>query len=212
MPITPPPSPIHPINNNTNPKNDTILPPAPSPPQTSNKANTNKNMSNTIINQNTKNTETILNEINNIIKTQQTTTAVSPTKEGPLVDLETVRFGNSTFPSGGIRPLADVSPFHIIGGHVSINSPSDNVNVIVAEITDEGVQHAAILDLRKTVSGIPGETLYHTDLGQTITGTNPFTGKVDTISHITDLLLYNNNVANIQFNDDSEVTMTIIFR
>ena len=213
VPITPPPSPVHPVNNNTNPKNGTTLPPPSSPLQTSNNTNTNKNMSNTIINQNTiKNTETIINEINNIIKTQQSTTAVSPTKEGPLVDLETVRLGNSTFPSGGLRPLADVSPFQIIGGHVSINSPSDNVNVIVAEITDEGVQHAAILDLKKTVSGIPGETLYHTDLGQTITGTNPFTGKVDTISHITDLLLYNNNVADIQFNDDSEVTMTIIFR
>jgi hypothetical protein len=161
VPITPPPSPLHPINNNTNPKNGTTLP----PPQTSNNTNTNKNMSNTIINQNTiKNTETIINEINNVIKTQQTTTAVSPTKEGPLVDLETVRLGNSTFPSGGIRPLADVSPFQIIGGHVSINSPNDNVNLIVAEITDEGVQHAAILDLKKTVSGIPGETLYHTDL------------------------------------------------
>jgi hypothetical protein len=69
-----------------------------------------------------------------------------------------------------------------------------------------------MLDFLKTVSGIPGETLYHTDLGETITGTNPFTGKVDTISHITDLLLYNNNVADIQFNDDSAVTMTIIFR
>jgi hypothetical protein len=83
----PPPSPVHPINNNTNPKNGTTLPP-PSPPQTSNNTNTNKNMSNTIINQNTiKNSETIINEINNIIKTQQSTTAVSPTKEGPLVDL-----------------------------------------------------------------------------------------------------------------------------
>ena len=82
--------------------------------------------------------------------------------------------------------------------------------MIVAEITDEGVQHAAILDLKKTVSGIPGETLYHTDLGETITGTNPFTGKVDTISHITDLLLYNNNVANIQFNDDSEVMQILL--
>lgn len=84
------------------------------------------------------------------------------------------------------------------------------MNIIVAQITDSGVQHAVILDLKKTASGIPGETLYHTD--QIITGTNPFTGKPDTISHITDLLLYNNNVANIQFNDDSELTMTIIYR
>lgn len=60
------------------------------------------------------------------------------------------------------------------------------MNVIVAQITDR-VQNAVIVDLKKTTSGIPGETLYHTDLGQTIVGTNPFTGKVDTASHITDL-------------------------
>jgi hypothetical protein len=95
---------------------------------------------------------------------------------------------------------------------VSLNSPSPNVFVIVAQITDNGVQHAVILDLKKTASGIPGETLYHTDLGQKITGTNPFTGNVDTISHITDLLLYNNNRSSVQFNDDSQLTMTIIYR
>ena len=108
--------------------------------------------------------------------------------------------------------MADVAPFKIIGGHVSLNSPSPNVYVIVAQITDNRVQHAVILDFKKTAVGIPGETLYHTDLGQTITGTNPFTGKIDTISHITDLLLYNNNKSSVQFNDDSELTMTIIYR
>ncbi len=70
----------------------------------------------------------------------------------------------------------------------------------------------ASLSLTNLVSPSPGETLYHTNLGQVITGTNPFTGKVDSISHITDLLLYNNNVASVQFTDDSELTMTIIFR
>ena len=70
----------------------------------------------------------------------------------------------------------------------------------------------ASLSLTNLVSPSPGETLYHTDLGQVITGTNPFTGKVDTISHITDLLMYNNNMASVQFTDDSELTMTIIFR
>ena len=122
-----------------------------------------------------------------------------------------MKLGKSTFPSAGIRPLADVAPFRIIGGHVSLNSPSPNVYVIVAQITDKGVQHAVIVDLKKTAAGISGETLFHTDLGQTISGTNPFTGKVDTISHITDLLLYNNNKSSVQFNDDSELTMTIIF-
>jgi hypothetical protein len=214
-----------PTNNNTNTSNNTNT-----NKNTNNNTNvnTNKNTNvntntntnvntntNTIINQNTiKNTVKITNEINNLIKTQQatTTTTVSPTKQGPLVDLETLRLGKSSFPSGGIRPLADVSPFQIIGGHVSLNSPSNNVNVIVAEITDTGVQHAVILDLKKTAGGIPGETLYHTDLGQVITGTNPFTGKVDTISHITDLLLYNNSLGSIAFNDDSQITLTIIYR
>ncbi len=197
-------------NTNTNVNNNTNI-------NTNTNANTNTN-TNTIINQNTiQNTVKINNEVNNIIRaTSQTTaatiTTTSPSSKGPLVVLETVKLGKSTFPSAGIRPLGDVSPFQIIGGHVSLNSPSPNVYVIVAQITDKGVQHAVIVDLKKTASGIPGETLYHTDLGQTITGTNPFTGKGDTMSHITDLLLYNNNKSSVQFNDDSELTMTIIFR
>jgi hypothetical protein len=184
--------------------------------------NTNKNINantntNTILNQNViQNTIKINNQVNNIIESTSsaatTVTNISPTSRGPLVDLETVRLGKSTFPSAGIRPLADVAPFRIIGGHVSLNSPNPNVFVIVAQITDQGVQHAVILDLKKTANGIPGETLYHTDLGQEITGTNPFTGNVDRISHITDLLLYNNNRSAVQFNDDSQLTMTIIYR
>jgi hypothetical protein len=186
--------------------------------------NTNTNLNantNTIINRQTiENTVKINNEVNNVIKsasqtaasTAITTTTTSPSSKSPLVDLETVQLGKSIFPSVGIRPLADVNPFQIIGGHVSINSPNPNVNIIVAQITDSGVQHAVILDLKKTAAGIPGEMLYHTDLGQIISGTNPFTGKPDTISHITDLLLYNNSMSGIQFNDDSELTMTIIYR
>jgi hypothetical protein len=196
------------INNNTNTNVNT---------NTNTNLNTNTN---TLINRQTiENTVKINNEVNNVIKSaSQTaastaiTTATSPSSKSPLVDLETVQLGKSTFPSGGIRPLADVNPFQIIGGHVSINSPNPNVNIIVAQITDSGVQHAVILDLKNTAAGIPGETLYHTDLGQIITGTNPFTGKPDTILHITDLLLYNNSVSGIQFNDDSELTMTIIYR
>ena len=199
-------------NKNTNTNTNTNL---------NTNTNTNANINtNTLINRQTiQNTVKINNEVNNVIRTTSqaatstaTITTTSPSSKGPLVDLETVRLGKSIFPSGGIRPLADVNPFQIIGGHVSLNSPSPNVYVIVAQITDKGVQHAVIVDLKKTASGIPGETLYHTDLGQTIIGTNPFTGNVDTASHITDLLLYNNNKSSVQFNDDSELTMTIIYR
>jgi hypothetical protein len=197
-------------NTNTNTNTNTN-----SNKNTNTNTNTNANINtNMIINRQTiQNTVKINDEVNNVIRTtSQAATTTSPSSKGPLVDLETVRLGKSTFPSAEIRPLADVSPFQIIGGHVSLNSPSPNVYVFFAQITNNGVLHAVIVDLRKTASGIPGETLYHTDLGQTIIGTNPFTGKVDTASHITDLLLYNNNKSSVQFNDDSDLTMTIIYR
>jgi len=213
-------------NNNTNKNNNTNI---NTNTNTNNNKNTNTNINtstntntntNTLINTNTiQNTVKINNVINNVIRSSSeasagstTITSISPSSKGPLVDIETVKLGKSIFPSGGIRPLADVAPFRIIGGHVSLNSPSANVYVIVAQITDNGVQHAVIVDLKKTAVGIPGETLYHTDLGQTISGTNPFTRKEDTISTITDLLLYNNNKSTVQFNDDSELTMTIIYK
>ncbi len=198
-------------NNNTNTNTNT---------NTNINNNTNINQ-NTLVNQNTiKNSVKINNQINNIIKQQTAsssataTITTSPTSKGPLVDLETIRLGKSVFAAGGIRPLADVFPFHVIGGHISLNSVSGNtVNLIVAQITDRGVEHAVVVDLHQTLNVIAGkEILYHTDLGQVISGTNPFSGKPDTVSNVTDLILWNNSVHDVLFNDDNAVTMTIIYQ
>jgi hypothetical protein len=110
-------------------------------------------------------------------------------------------------------PLVDVDPYHIIGGHVSINSPSNNVKIIAASITNKGVEHAVVLDLKKTLENRnTRDALYHADLGEIISGTNPFTTRHDTVSHLTDLLLWNNSRSSIMFGDNSAITLTVIFQ
>ncbi|MFL6325178.1 MAG: hypothetical protein ACJ72X_05855, partial [Nitrososphaeraceae archaeon] len=132
------------------------------------------------------------NVINSIVKSSQSrVVTTSPSSIAPLVDLETVRLGKSTFASNGYRPVADVTPFRIIGGHVSLSSPK-SVKLVAATITGNNVDHAVVIDLTKVRDVKAGESIYQADLGEVITGTNPFTRQRDTVSNFTDLLLWNN--------------------
>ncbi|MFL6381643.1 MAG: hypothetical protein ACJ71K_10380, partial [Nitrososphaeraceae archaeon] len=133
------------------------------------------------------------NVINSIVKSSQSrVVTTSPSSIAPLVDLETVRLGKSTFASNGYRPVADVTPFRIIGGHVSLSSPK-SVKLVAATITGNNVDHAVVIDLTKVRDVKAGESIYQADLGEVITGTNPFTRQRDTVSNFTDLLLWNNS-------------------
>ncbi len=134
----------------------------------------------------------------------------------PFIDTETVKLGKSTFLSDALRPLIDVgSSSSIIGGHVSLSSPtgnSDHLKLIAAEITDAGVQHAVAVNLTKTLDITPTvQSLYHTDLRSTFAGINPFTGAQDRVTHFTDLLLWNNGTSAIQFVGNNTITMKVIF-
>jgi hypothetical protein len=152
------------------------------------------------------------NVINSIVKNSQSrTVTTSPSSIAPLVDLETVRLGKSTFASNGYRPVADVTPFRIIGGHVSLSSPK-NVKLVAATITGNNVDHAVVIDLTKVRDVKAGESIYQADLGEVITGTNPFTRQRDTVSNFTDLLLWNNSNSPLTLSDDSEISMAIVFR
>ena len=165
---------------------------------------------NTII----RNEQTVINRnvIDSLVRSAEArAVTTSPSSTAPLVDLETVKLGRSIFSSNGLRPLADVIPFRVIGGHVSLTSPK-NVKLVAATITNRGVEHAVIIDLAKVRDIKAGESLYQTDLGEVITGTNLFTGRRDTVSNFTDLLLWNNSNSPIAFSDDDQSTMTIIFR
>ena len=152
------------------------------------------------------------NVINSIVKNSQSrAVTTSPSSTAPLVDLETVRLGKSTFASNGYRPVADVTPFRIIGGHVSLSSPK-SVKLVAATITGNNVDHAVVIDLTKVRDVKAGESIYQADLGEVITGTNPFTRQRDTVSNFTDLLLWNNSNAPLTLSDDSQISMAIVFR
>jgi hypothetical protein len=152
------------------------------------------------------------NVINSIVKSSQSrVVTTSPSSIAPLVDLETVRLGKSTFASNGYRPVADVTPFRIIGGHVSLSSPK-SVKLVAATITGNNVDHAVVIDLTKVRDVKAGESIYQADLGEVITGTNPFTRQRDTVSNFTDLLLWNNSNSPLMLSDDSEISMAIVFK
>ena len=152
------------------------------------------------------------NVIDSIVKNSQSrAVTTSPSSVAPLVDLETIRLGKSTFASNGYRPVADVTPFKIIGGHVSLSSPK-NVKLVAATIAGKNVDHAVVIDLTKVRDVKAGESIYQADLGEVITGTNPFTRQHDTVSNFTDLLLWNNSNSPLKLSDDDVATMTIIFR
>ena len=103
---------------------------------------------------------------------------------------------------------ADVSPLHVISGHVLLNLPSNDTNVVAAQITNAGIEHAVIVPLIK----IPGtgKSLYQAELKSSLNGTNPFTGSHDIVSSITNLLLSNVNPGGLTFDDDHGATMTLL--
>jgi len=135
----------------------------------------------------------------------------------PFVHTETVKLGKSTFVSNALRPLVDVGPSsNIIGGHVSLSSPtgssSDHLKLIAAEITDAGLQHAVAINLTKILDITPiVQSLYHTDLRSIIAGVNPFTGAPDRVTHFTDLLLWNNGATSIVFSADDYLTTEVSY-
>jgi hypothetical protein len=106
-------------------------------------------------------------------------------------------------------PIGDVAPYHLIGGHITANLPSNHLYVVVAQLasSNAAIQHAVVLDMiRSQISNI-----YETDLGSQISGTNPLTGKQDVVSYITNLFLWNNGNQQVTFVDANAVTMNLIY-
>jgi hypothetical protein len=129
-------------------------------------------------------------------------------------DTETVRLGRSSFFPAGMRPIVDVTPFHITAGHVSMTLPANSGNIIkivVGQLTGSAPFHAVALSPIKVLDVRTGETYYHLDLRPTMSGTNPFTGRSDTVSNYADVLLWNSGRSVITLADDNAITATIVF-
>ncbi len=117
----------------------------------------------------------------------------------------------SKLPGNSLLLLFNADPFRIIGGHTTLNSPSKNIKLVAASISDKGVDHAVVLDLKKALDNAnTKDALYRTDLGEVISGTNLFTKKHDVVSDFTDLLLWNDSNSPITFDDSSAVAMTVV--
>jgi hypothetical protein len=170
----------------------------------------------TIINQQTiRQSVKINNQVNNIIRktvtpsSASTSSTTSQAAEKPLTNVITVKLAKSSMSRNAYLPLADVSPYHLIGGHITANIPTNQLNIVVAQLASSGViQHAVIVDLGKTQIS----NTYQSDLGSEISGTNPFTGKHDDISNITNLFLWNNGNQPTTFDDANAVTIDLIYR
>jgi hypothetical protein len=138
-----------------------------------------------------------------------------PTKRNPDIDIETVRLGKSSIPAGGIRILADLEPFYIIDGHVDFNAPANarDIKVVVAESTRKSVTHAVILNPTKIRDIRTGESLFHVDLNEKISGKNPWTGDSDKVDRYNNVYLMNTGGGKppISFNDQSQATITVVF-
>ncbi len=190
-----------------------------------NKSSTTTPSAHTQSNKTSTNTNTVINQ--NTVRGQAgvgVTASPSSVNSGPAytqtpsMSMWSLSLGKSTFAKEGLRLLANLKPFGTIGVpytlDISFNLPSNNVSLIAAQLTKAGLQHAVIIPINKIAEGAAGESLYQAELGQTITGINPFTKHPDAISGggATDLLLFNNGNRDIVFNDDNGATMTLRYR
>lgn len=138
-----------------------------------------------------------------------------PTHRDPDIDVETVRLGKGSFPSGGLRILADLEPFQIIDGHVEYNAPPNarDIKVVVAESSKRSITHAVILNPTRIEENLrSGEALFHVDLDEEISGKNPWTGRPDKVDDYNNVYLMNVGRGKnpIPFSDQSQATITAV--
>ena len=145
-------------------------------------------------------------------RTDTTNTIIEYRETTPIaMDVETIRFDKGTFESREIVPIADVSPYVMIGGHVLLNLPTGDFKLIAAETSSTEVEHAILLNPQEIGSVRTGQTLYHVDLDDKMSGKNPFTNRADKVTEWTELWLYNSNgVKDIQVGDDNGWTATFV--
>jgi hypothetical protein len=127
------------------------------------------------------------------------------------IDIETLKFDKGVFGRSEIIPIADVSPYVMVGGHVLLNLPTGDFRLIVAETSSDEVEHAILLSPQRVGSVRAGQSLYHVDLDDKMSGKNPFTNRADKVTEWMDLLLWNSDKKNgLAMVDDNQVSVTIV--
>ncbi|MDF3033032.1 MAG: hypothetical protein K0R91_866 [Nitrososphaeraceae archaeon] len=85
--------------------------------------------------------------------------------------------------------------------------------MVVAESTTKSVTHAVILNPTRILDVRSGESLFHVDLDEEISGRNPWTGDSDKVDRYNNVYLMNIGEGQrpISFNDQSQATITVVF-
>ena len=110
---------------------------------------------------------------------------------------------------GDVTSILSVDPSHLMGIQLSMNLTGNRTQLVAAELTAKGMEHAVIVNLTKLMDLHNGKSTYGATFGSPINGTNPFTGKPDIVNSTTNLLLRNNEMSDIQFNGTiGRVTVT----
>jgi hypothetical protein len=107
----------------------------------------------------------------------------------------------------------------MIGGHVLMSSSSPNIKLSAASLANNSIRNAAIVDLSEirqqsqstNAISAAGQSLYWGNLDDKITGINPFKKTTDTVANITTLMLWNEAISPIQFGNDSQIAMPVIY-
>ena len=134
------------------------------------------------------------------------------TTENDFVDIHTSSIGKPSVPIKGTLPVFKYPPNIVSRGHVTLNLPSNDIQLVVTNnLTTKRPQHAVAVNLTKVLDIRAGQTLYQADLQKTMKGVNPFTKKPDTVSGVTDLLLLNNGSKSLKFSKDNSVTTSLVF-
>ena len=111
---------------------------------------------------------------------------------------------------GEVTQISSLDPFHMIEVQVFLNLSNNRAQLVAAQYTERGVEHAVVINLTKVNNIGNGDSVYRAKFGPSLTGTNPFTGQPDTVNSITSLFLRNNDVRDIEFKSDVLGNMTVV--
>jgi hypothetical protein len=104
--------------------------------------------------------------------------------------------------TGEMTQIASLDPFHLIGMQVSMNLTNNRTQLVAAQVTERGIEHAVVINLTKVINIGKVHSVYQANFGSSLSGTNPFNGLPDMVDPITSLLIRNNDIRDIEFEND----------
>jgi hypothetical protein len=91
-----------------------------------------------------------------------------------------------------------------------MNLSSNKTQLVGAQSTERGVEHAVVINLSKVIETEDRDLIYKANFGSSLSGINPFTGLADIVNPITSLFLRNNDISSIEFKNNVLGNITLV--